>query len=125
MVAGYSAGRHRGGVGALDALPDAVPDGAARGIENAKPRALPLISPPRCAAGVRLNPEAPPPMAPLPAGPGSGPASCDGCHLPMELLPDGPDLSSLEPPPEPPPDPAVVTTHQETAQGSNALSPTP
>ena len=97
-------------IGAFDALPDAVPDGADRGAAKTNLRPLPLDSMPlrdTTAAGVGLKPAGRPPPnppAPLPAPLASAaapPASCDGCHLPAELLPDGPDWPSLDPSPEP------------------------
>lgn len=106
-----------GASGALDALPDAVRDGADRGAAKTNPRPLPLDSMPRdaAAAGVGLKPRtrpAPPPAPPISAAPLT---SCDGCHFPAELLPEGPDLPSLDPPPDPSPDPAVGAITSGTA----------
>ncbi len=109
-------------VGAFDALPDAVPDGADRGAAKTNPRPLPLDSMPlhdTTAAGVGLKPAGPPnPPTPLTSA-AALPASCDGCHLPAELLPDGPDLPSLNPSPEPSPEPAMHYYHGQRSAGDS------
>ena len=97
-------------IGAFDALPDAVPDGADRGAANTNPRPLALDSMlPRdaAAAGVGLKPRGPQPPPSTPLTSAAAPvASCEGCHLLAELLPNGPDLPSLDPSPDPLPEPA-------------------